>query len=660
MSKETEQSHSEEIQEEETGEIKSLQLNFGEEKNSPAVMSLYRLESDIQKLHSKWADVEGELQERDATITRLGQELELRQANLQSLHDDLDKLENEREQMVADKDALKADMAGLEQQLRDKDAEMANRASEIENLEQQKGGIQADYEAAIGRISDLETSLKDQRTLTDEANEQIQIREKEASSLRTDIQELEAYIDRRKEEWERLNIELDDYRNSLLGLQKTMKGHDKAIEEREKEKSSLAKRIFELEQQVSELEGRGAERKIMYEELQFEFDKRGQEIDSLSTELASKTATADELAEKISSQEAHVDSLISEVSKKHERVSELELRVLEANNAVMAKDSEMAALSASENERIEARLADERAHSAEVRVERDELKSRNKELDDQLNHEREQAEELYNAHVSAQTELNEARGKLASLDAEMTSTKQRFEELQTKYDEHQKESVEVWAELKRDKDALDEARAQLAEREKQVAELEEDTKVFADEIGTMRDELIAKNQHIASLETELSVRKETITLLDKNVQRIKDMDNHIQGLGEEIADKSNRGRQPASASASAPVRDVVRMIVAHNGGQKIRFPLTKESMTIGRSMDNDIQLRAQCVSRNHARIFFTDDGVMIEDLGSKNGIFVNNKAVGSLELHNGDRVDIGEVKFEYVDLDEQDSAPLHA
>lgn len=91
-------------------------------------------------------------------------------------------------------------------------------------------------------------------------------------------------------------------------------------------------------------------------------------------------------------------------------------------------------------------------------------------------------------------------------------------------------------------------------------------------------------------------------------------------------------------------------MVALDGKRKVRYPLYKDSMTIGRSSKADIQVPQKWISRQHARIVMDDDTVTIEDLGSKNGILINKQAVYAGELHNKDVVEIGDTQFQFIDL----------
>ena len=70
------------------------------------------------------------------------------------------------------------------------------------------------------------------------------------------------------------------------------------------------------------------------------------------------------------------------------------------------------------------------------------------------------------------------------------------------------------------------------------------------------------------------------------------------------------------------------------------FPLAG-TQVIGRGDDCDIRLASDKVSRQHARVTLTDDGAMIEDLGSSNGTRLNGmRLTASAALMNGDTVSI--------------------
>jgi pSer/pThr/pTyr-binding forkhead associated (FHA) protein len=72
-------------------------------------------------------------------------------------------------------------------------------------------------------------------------------------------------------------------------------------------------------------------------------------------------------------------------------------------------------------------------------------------------------------------------------------------------------------------------------------------------------------------------------------------------------------------------------------------------ITIGRAAGCKVNVDDTYVSQLHARVFRRDDQVLIEDLGSTNGTFHNNKKVtGPSALKKGDRIQVGRTVMEAI------------
>lgn len=98
-----------------------------------------------------------------------------------------------------------------------------------------------------------------------------------------------------------------------------------------------------------------------------------------------------------------------------------------------------------------------------------------------------------------------------------------------------------------------------------------------------------------------------------------------------------------------------RVLVLLDPERPIKYPLFKETMTIGRADIADIQIDNSFLSRLHARIVTTAGGVSIEDVESKNGIRVNTKVVTRQQLRHGDVVDLGRLRFRFIDTAADDA-----
>jgi pSer/pThr/pTyr-binding forkhead associated (FHA) protein len=86
-----------------------------------------------------------------------------------------------------------------------------------------------------------------------------------------------------------------------------------------------------------------------------------------------------------------------------------------------------------------------------------------------------------------------------------------------------------------------------------------------------------------------------------------------------------------------------RLIVRRGPQPNQTFELSKDSLTLGRDITNDIVLNDPEVSRHHLRLTRTSEGFNLEDLGSTNGTFVNGQRVtGVRQLNRGDMIGLGE------------------
>lgn len=82
-----------------------------------------------------------------------------------------------------------------------------------------------------------------------------------------------------------------------------------------------------------------------------------------------------------------------------------------------------------------------------------------------------------------------------------------------------------------------------------------------------------------------------------------------------------------------------------------RFRLASGTTSIGRSGASDIILKSDdFVSGKHAKLTRHGGLLYVEDAGSTNGTYVNDrKAVGATPLRSGDRVRVGSTTFRYAE-----------
>ena len=109
------------------------------------------------------------------------------------------------------------------------------------------------------------------------------------------------------------------------------------------------------------------------------------------------------------------------------------------------------------------------------------------------------------------------------------------------------------------------------------------------------------------------------------------------------SDRQEVGQKPAA------------LVVVGGENSGTLFNLTEQTTTVGRSADSTIVLDFNGISRCHFTIKFTTEGPVIEDAGSKNGTYINNKRIESpTALSKGDIIKLGNTSLKYIPKNDPD------
>ena len=160
-------------------------------------------------------------------------------------------------------------------------------------------------------------------------------------------------------------------------------------------------------------------------------------------------------------------------------------------------------------------------------------------------------------------------------------------------------------------------------------------------IASYKQKMGAKNDAVNCLIAELARKDQQLESIDQIKEVIHEIDD---GMSERIEERPQSDRDR-----------ITRVLIGSIDGQKLRFPLFKNRLTIGRTKQNDIQLEAPYISRRHAVIVTDGKATRIIDWGSKNGVSVNSQCVTEHFLKNGDIVKIGTADFKYEERPKRDS-----
>ena len=99
---------------------------------------------------------------------------------------------------------------------------------------------------------------------------------------------------------------------------------------------------------------------------------------------------------------------------------------------------------------------------------------------------------------------------------------------------------------------------------------------------------------------------------------------------------------------------MVRLIVNPGTGSAWEIPLQPGVTSLGRGPDNNYPIEHASVSSAHCQLTVTASGVVVKDLGSINGTFVNDVMVDEARLSNGQTLRLGDVVMRF----ESDQIPL--
>jgi pSer/pThr/pTyr-binding forkhead associated (FHA) protein len=90
----------------------------------------------------------------------------------------------------------------------------------------------------------------------------------------------------------------------------------------------------------------------------------------------------------------------------------------------------------------------------------------------------------------------------------------------------------------------------------------------------------------------------------------------------------------------------VKLVVKKGSTRKRVLQLRSEETIVGRRQDCDLRIESSAVSRRHCLLRFQAPYLVVEDLDSVNGTYVNGKRVKSKQVVNpGDRLDVGPLAF---------------
>jgi pSer/pThr/pTyr-binding forkhead associated (FHA) protein len=103
---------------------------------------------------------------------------------------------------------------------------------------------------------------------------------------------------------------------------------------------------------------------------------------------------------------------------------------------------------------------------------------------------------------------------------------------------------------------------------------------------------------------------------------------------------------------------MIYLTVILDGMPQKEYVLDKQIISFGRAPENDVCIENIGVSAHHAKIY--SGNLLIEDLKSSNGTYVNEQKINTQLLENGDVIKIGkfDIHFHHSGEELHDLSPL--
>lgn len=443
-----------------------------------------------------------------------------------------------------------------------------------------------------------------------------------ADDAERSLDELRSDLRARSETIERLQFDIEKLHARWLGLETEIKAREQQTTqlsaELKKAEQTVARRDKMLErrdEKIKALQAEIRERDRAYRDLRGDADALEQRAAELQAELDNHSVheELDENRGRLSAQQAELRTLRAQLKRTEQYADEIRRRFADYADDADAALTERSGLQQS----LEQTAARAALLENELEEAREQLSAYEQALADaERNHEQELRTLRFELGEAQETvaQSNEISEQLA---ADLVDTRGFRDQL---------EKMLV--------DAEENSQSRIEQLEKDVRKLQK----LADERA---EKLEAKSEAINCLLAELAKKTQ-------EMDSIGEMEHVIQEID---------GRMSERFDERAPLeRDrVSRVLIGRIDKQEVRFPLFKSRLTIGRTAQNDIQLKAHYISRRHAVVVSEGDTTRVIDWGSKNGVLVNGSRVTEHFLRHGDVITIGTAEFRYEERPKRDA-----
>jgi len=372
---------------------------------------------------------------------------------------------------------------------------------------------------------------------------------------------------------------------------------------------------------------------------------RDKDIGELRDKLETEIAEAEKLTTALGDNADEIGRLNTELS---DKTKALEKSEKASTKLVADLQKERSAAETAQNE-----LAKSKATEKELSQQNSELQATVSSLTADLKLAEERVLEmdvLEQSHAALKDDFEKKSGELESRDEELG-------DLEKMLQESLKECASLRlrvADLNSLEESVSEADERIAKLKADLASYDQDIVLLEpkDEKPDPRDTETAQVEGISVDESKLQEEELTLTGIEAQLSE----DTSLTARPKIKARKPRKRQKQQETRAQAPEPEsaaeqsdaVITSFEVFKDGkvqQVMKLEDGQSRIMIGRSEDSELRLNSEFVSRHHALIFCTDDGLCIENLNSFNGTIVNSKTITRCDLHVGDIVTIGDFEI---------------
>lgn len=498
-------------------------------------------------------------------------------------------------------------------------------------------------EAVVAERGTLQAALEEARASAAAFKAQVVAAQRQDETSKALLEERAHQLTERDQKIARLSAAIQELQGSLDDLQARASSSQQQLSHITADHEAQRQRRVELEAQLASRTAELEQARMAAEDVRAQLQLAEQSaamtreaLDSERTSLEPIRAQLEERNRELAEREERLQRLSGEIAEVRRSTSVRIAQLTQERDGLLRLPAELQAMQAE----LKQRLADIEQLQQAVASAQADAQNQIRELVEQRDELLPVADEL----VARTSELDAARQENAELRDALLSAHSAAQDLKRLFQDKTQEFSELDAKVRESAMTIRGLEVAIMARDELAQQLRAELQTARDErvivagqlekarkrVKSLTEEIFKRDHEIAELRTDLGVHSEALAAIRRDVNRI--------GKDAEVE----------------PAKEVEQFLepIEHSGPA---IALTAKMLTIGRTSETDVCLPSKLVSRHHARLLVGPTGVIVEDAGSTNGCFVNGKQVKKHLMHEGDVLELGDLRYRLCTRTSQDT-----